>query len=157
MPWCPNCKVEYLKGFNMCSDCQVELVDELEPETFIDLGPPAYLTRAANEIEASIIESLLTSNGIPTLLKHRSVGAYLSIYMGMSSYGVDICVPESLLEEAQALIDDRSETPDEIMEISPEADNSYDDSTRRQRAGLLLNLFWLAPFLLYLISKFFSG
>lgn len=36
MPWCPKCKAEYQEGFTVCSDCDVELVDELEnAKTFI--------------------------------------------------------------------------------------------------------------------------
>ncbi len=29
MPFCPNCKTEYRKGFTECYDCQIDLVDEL--------------------------------------------------------------------------------------------------------------------------------
>lgn len=32
MPWCPKCKAEYQEGFKVCSDCDVELVDQLEEE-----------------------------------------------------------------------------------------------------------------------------
>ena len=30
MPWCPNCKAEYQPGFTVCSDCKVELVDDIK-------------------------------------------------------------------------------------------------------------------------------
>ncbi|MGA8766431.1 MAG: hypothetical protein WB559_05400 [Candidatus Acidiferrales bacterium] len=30
--FCPNCKVEYRRGFRECSDCHVDLVDSLPPE-----------------------------------------------------------------------------------------------------------------------------
>lgn len=29
MPWCPNCKMEYQEGVTECSDCKMELVDDL--------------------------------------------------------------------------------------------------------------------------------
>ena len=32
MPWCPNCKMEYRKGMTVCSDCNIELVEELPTE-----------------------------------------------------------------------------------------------------------------------------
>lgn len=32
MPWCPKCKAEFQDGYTICSDCNVELVDELVDE-----------------------------------------------------------------------------------------------------------------------------
>ncbi|MBH1940993.1 hypothetical protein I5677_08830 [Mobilitalea sibirica] len=32
MPWCPKCKMEYREGIDLCSDCKVELVDQLQEE-----------------------------------------------------------------------------------------------------------------------------
>lgn len=32
MPWCPKCKMEYREGITVCSDCKIELVEELEQE-----------------------------------------------------------------------------------------------------------------------------
>lgn len=29
MPWCPNCKAEYQDGITVCSDCKIELVEDL--------------------------------------------------------------------------------------------------------------------------------
>lgn len=29
--FCPNCRAEYRPGFTVCSDCDLELVDELDP------------------------------------------------------------------------------------------------------------------------------
>lgn len=32
MPWCPSCKLEYVKGIKICPDCNTALVDKLEEE-----------------------------------------------------------------------------------------------------------------------------
>lgn len=48
MPFCPKCKVEYRKGFTMCSDCKIELVDSLDnirEETIVE---PKIKTDHAN-------------------------------------------------------------------------------------------------------------
>lgn len=33
MPWCPNCKVEYIDGMTVCADCGAKLVEELPKES----------------------------------------------------------------------------------------------------------------------------
>lgn len=33
MPWCPNCKEEYVDGMKVCNDCGADLVDELPAES----------------------------------------------------------------------------------------------------------------------------
>jgi hypothetical protein len=30
MPWCPKCKLKYRSGFDICNDCKVKLVDDLQ-------------------------------------------------------------------------------------------------------------------------------
>ena len=30
MPWCPNCKLEYVEGIKICPDCKTALVDSLD-------------------------------------------------------------------------------------------------------------------------------
>ena len=56
-----------------------------------ELGPPAML---ANMLEAY---------GIPCLKNYPGDGQFGKIMLGMSGYGVEILVPETLLADAQAL------------------------------------------------------
>ena len=30
MPWCPNCRLEYVEGIKICPDCKTALVDSLK-------------------------------------------------------------------------------------------------------------------------------
>lgn len=62
MPWCPNCRAEYIEGFNTCSDCDCKLVDVLEPIEKIVYDKGAFLLRVNDRMEADIIESILSSN-----------------------------------------------------------------------------------------------
>lgn len=116
MPWCPKCKSEYRSGFFECKECGSELVEYLEaeqPESEIarqfgaprDLGPACFLMSVADEREATLVNSVLEGEGIPTLLKHKDLGSYLNISTGGSYFGIDIFVPESLLEKGKELID----------------------------------------------------
>ena len=41
MPWCPKCRNEYVEGKTHCPDCDVELVEELNPEEQV-LPPEDY-------------------------------------------------------------------------------------------------------------------
>lgn len=110
MPWCPNCRSEYLEGVNTCSDCNCELVDILEPiiKEKVIYDKEAYLLTVNTGTEADLIESILNANNIPVLKKFKEAGAYLILYMGMTSFGIDIYVPSKLLDEAKVLIESRS-------------------------------------------------
>jgi hypothetical protein len=110
MVHCPNCKSEFRDGFEFCSTCNCALVEELPDEETKDIPielqneNEVFLINVRNEYEADIIESILSSNGIKLLRKHRDAGGYLSIYMGNSVQGVDIYVRESEYEVALEMI-----------------------------------------------------
>lgn len=46
MPFCPVCKAEYREGFYRCSDCEVELVADLEEAEDFDDGTGTDLVEA---------------------------------------------------------------------------------------------------------------
>ena len=64
--------------------------------------------------ELAVIRSLLEGEGIPYLLKERGAGSASKVIIGFSICGTDVFVPESIYEEASALIapqDGEDETP----------------------------------------------
>lgn len=111
MPWCPKCRIEYVDGVKSCSDCGAELVDKLEEvaEDTEEDDVEAFLTTASGSIEADILEALLNSNGIPVLKKFRESGGYMTVYAGVSIFGVDMYVPSRLLEKAREIIENENE------------------------------------------------
>lgn len=56
MPFCPKCKNEYRPGIKMCSDCKVELVDDLN-------NAPVALARGIEE-SLKEIQAFLNTNGL---------------------------------------------------------------------------------------------
>lgn len=64
----------------------------------------ALLTTAANSLEADVIGSALRAEGIPCLLRPRGSGAHMRIYSGHSHTGVDVFVPQDMLEEARGVL-----------------------------------------------------
>ncbi|HEY5586109.1 MAG TPA: DUF2007 domain-containing protein [Ruminiclostridium sp.] len=155
MPWCPKCRSEYEQGIKICKDCEIELVEQLDEVTVEesqDYDKEAYLTTAANSIEAGMIEGLLESNGIPMLKKFRGVDGYLDIYMGSTNFGVDIYVPSKSLENAKDIIEIKTELVEEDPQASAEeyAVDSNEKYKKNQRILTWLVLVVLIPGILWI-------
>ena len=108
MSYCPKCRAEFREGITTCSECNCDLVEELEQ---IDTGikpqyEEAFLLSAANSIEADMIEALLNSNDIPVLKRYKESGGYMKIYMGETIFGVDLYVPRPILEKAREIVEE---------------------------------------------------
>ena len=66
--FCPSCRVEFREGFDTCSDCQVGLVEELEPEPQPRYQPAARLVtvwETYDPLALSFAKSVLESADIP--------------------------------------------------------------------------------------------
>lgn len=151
MPFCPNCKSEYVKDKEYCSDCGAKLVDQLEEEPETELNSDeeydeeVFLTTVANDIQASIIISKLSTYDIPVLKKYRQFGSVMVVFMGTSPYGVDLYVPSKLLSKAKEALDlDLTDTDDlafdkmmdeygfdDIDNLEFEEDNEVKDDTAK--------------------------
>lgn len=62
-----------------------------------------------NTIEAEIIIAKLKSYGIPILKKSKGTGEIMEIYTGVNLYGIDIYVPEDMVELAEELLKPENE------------------------------------------------
>ena len=75
---------------------------KLEDET---AEKPAFLVHLREaDLEGEIVVNLLLSAQIPVKLRYPNDGSFGRVVMGISGTGIDVYVPESYFEEAQALL-----------------------------------------------------
>ena len=70
------------------------------------------LTTVYDNMELSILRSVLEGENIPYLLKERGSGSSVRIIMGFSMYGTDVFVPKEIFEQAKEVLEAyRNSTP----------------------------------------------
>jgi hypothetical protein len=62
--FCPECKAEYREGFKKCSDCNVDLVEQLPPEQAEKFIEYVEVLRTSNPSDIALIKSILDSEDI---------------------------------------------------------------------------------------------
>lgn len=145
MPWCPKCR-RFQEEDDLCKYCWVEVVDTLpfEQHEQAESENEVLLVSVGDENEANIIQNLLEVNQIPSLRRYRDIGGYMKVYMGTSSFGIDIFVPESCMDTArQILITDTSNIQEESGEDEPTL--NYDKPQERKNIARFLLMFILIP------------
>ena len=158
MPWCPNCKEEFVEGIVFCSDCGEKLVDEFSEIQPAEEAEPEFLVTASDPFEADIIEALLLSQQIPVVKKHREAGDYLQVCMGTTNFGIDLFVPADYLEAAK----------DAVATIQSDQNAAFDEETAllqkkhklKQRIFTWIILLFFVPgvlgILIFLVFLMFS-
>lgn len=90
----------------------------------------AKLMTAADNGEQGVIESILRGAGIPYVAKENTTDSWMRVFMGFCTTGVDFYVPETLLDDAAALVvgEDAVElTDEELAALAEEADTIGED------------------------------
>ncbi len=64
MPFCPQCRAEYVEGIKECKDCGMPLVGALSPEVHEDREMLVEVYGPDTEAEAGMIIALLQQEGI---------------------------------------------------------------------------------------------
>ena len=65
----------------------------------------AHLTTVHNQVELSIVRSILEGEGIPYFTRERGSGSVVTVIAGYSMFGTDVFVPKTMLEQAAELLD----------------------------------------------------
>jgi len=89
---CPKCKAEYRKGFYKCANCDINLLDELPPESppeFI-FSDPVEVYSTYQQSEIAFVKSILEGEGIPFFFQGESpvligmAGSYARLFVDAS-------------------------------------------------------------------------
>jgi hypothetical protein len=99
--FCPRCRAEYREGFHTCSDCNIELVEELSP-----LPEPEFINfdeilATYNPADVVFLKSLLESEGIQYFFKGEHF-----MYMRPLADPVRLMVRQDQVDEAKELVKD---------------------------------------------------
>ena len=128
--WCKNCEKEF-EGQKTCPSCGALLAERPKDSwnwsrhpRLLEKWPrtpegtpeaPAFLCHAAaTNMEADMIVNMLDAYGIPCLQELYNDGSFGRVIMGTPGTGVWLYVPETLLEDAKALMTEE-ETDDEEL------------------------------------------
>ena len=108
--FCPRCETEYREGFETCSDCNVGLVESLEPEE----GPlPASLVPLTESRAFELVAELLDRLEKADIAYVIEAGTALHLLGGLALHGDDpgpwearITVVASKAAEANAILEE---------------------------------------------------
>ena len=121
--YCPRCRAEYRPGFEICTDCGLDLVDELPPEgqaapepaagesqqdlealqSWVGTDPVAVLT-TLNEIEAHVARGALVDAGIPSSVWSSGAGAQYGHAIPLAPFPHRVMVHKDDEAEARELL-----------------------------------------------------
>ena len=144
--WCPVCRAEYRKGFEVCADCGAPLVDAPPPSPehhhadHKSAGPflpddDLVMVATTNAADAWMIAEQLTGAGIPAAV--FGVGTAGLLATVQHSEGSRVMVRRADSVEAARLVADLSETAtttapisdDELASLAEKAKGWSDPST----------------------------
>ena len=97
MPFCPECRIEYIRTVSHCSDCGAALIEQLPEEPALGDVKWVMLAELPSEVEGNMLREALEAEGIRTLLRKDIFVA------SFGSQGTVILVAERDAEEARSI------------------------------------------------------
>ncbi len=142
MPWCPKCKNEYQEGFTVCSDCDVELVDELPKEE-------EYIPFFQSE-QKSIAEKLskyFSYSGLKSVIRFQEEMLVYIVYVPSEQrkqaqklyqafYFVERDRHEMDLSETEEDADAETEFPEDMEAAEEPAEEAFESSETDEESAL---------------------
>ncbi len=104
MPFCPNCRTEYIPGIQQCADCGETLVDQLPEE---DQGEEFQLVRLHSfpgEVYANMVGEALEHEGIPYLVQKEVLGSTTIVQGATEGAEVTLYVNQEDFEDAEVIL-----------------------------------------------------
>ena len=78
--------------------------------------PPVFLAHlSAMDMEGQIVIGMLESAGIPVVTQYPNGGAFGKIILGFPGTGLDLYVPETLLEDAKGMLEGNFEEDENLV------------------------------------------
>ena len=154
MPFCPNCRYEYRRGIETCSDCGAQLVDKLPDEPYV--APPP----TGNDVPIARAESLAIAEMWAELLGEQDI----SCRIAPAGVGDTMLVPGQTAWEVRVVAIDavraREILPTERHEVVPaEEDAEVADSESMSRAlrwFIMAGAVFIALMLLVVGARYFT-
>lgn len=117
MPFCPNCRYEYIDGVEKCPDCDADLVAELPPEAKDTYSneemEPVFATK--DRAESEIVKGVLESAGILSWNKRD----YIKVLDGLTVVPLaqeTTMVLASQADEARKVIEEAMESGQDLQQ-----------------------------------------
>lgn len=161
MPICPNCKSEYLSGYDTCADCHIKLIDSLnkEEKNEIEMRQSlVFLKNVSDDYQKDLIISFLETENISVIEKHEGIGQYLNIYSGKSYQGKNLYVLEENYERAKVLVESLQFKKETTKVLEEDYILEYNRKLKRRKQILQGFIFitFIAPLLFAIIFNLFG-